>query len=96
MINFRFFDFETYQDFGWEGYFQLLSRYPHFALIDCVIQWDEFPATEIFPMLLISIGNRSLTGFSFRWKWFEIRCDFFTTAPRNLQFYRRNNNETPN
>ena len=85
----KLFDYVDYEDFGNEWYFQLLPSYPKFALLDVVIQWDEYPATEIFPMLLISFGSRSLTGFSFRWKWFEIRCDFLTSAPRNLAKYRR-------
>ena len=87
-------DFAHQEDYGHEWYFQLFSAYPLFALLDVSIQWDMFPATEIFPMLLISFGSRSLTGFSFRWKWFEIRCDFFTTAPRNLEYYRRDYDES--
>jgi len=90
----KLFNYYHYEDYGHEWYYQLLSAYPHFALLDMTIQWDEFPATEIFPMLLISFGSRSLTGFSFRWKWFEIRCDFFATAPRNLEYYRRNYDES--
>ena len=86
----KVFDYAHYEDFGWEGYFQLLSHYPKFALLDVVVQWDEFPATEIFPMLLISFGSRSLCGFSFRWKWFQIKCDMITSSPRNLERYRRN------
>lgn len=89
MMKLKLFDFEKYEDYGWEFYFQLLSHYPHFGLLDVVVQWDEFPATEIFPMLLISFGSRSLFGFSFRWKWFEIRCDMITSSPRNLERYRR-------
>ena len=81
-------DTARYEDYGWEGYFQLLSHYPKFALVDSVIQWDEFPATEIFPMLLISFGSRSLCGFTFRWKWFEVSCDIIDGAPRNLNWYR--------
>jgi hypothetical protein len=88
MINFKFFDFETYSDFGKEWFLQILKS-SKFALLDVCIQWDEFPATEIFPMLLISFGSRSLCGFSFRWKWFEIRVDFFQSRPRNLERYRR-------
>ena len=90
MMKFQLFDFATYSDYGEEYYFQVLPFYPKFALFDVVIQWDQFPATEIFPMLLVSIGSRSLCGFSFRWKWFEIRFDVITTCPRNLEFYRRN------
>jgi hypothetical protein len=78
-----------YEDYGHEWYFQLIQCYSNFALLDVSIQWDDFPATELFPMLLISFGSRSLTGFTFRWKWFEIRVDLFTTAPRNLEYYRR-------
>jgi len=85
----KLFNYYHYEDYGHEWYYQLLSAYPHFALLDMTIQWDEYPATEIFPMLLISFGSRSLTGFSFRWKWFEIRCDFLTFSPRNFDRYHR-------
>ena len=85
----KLFDYCYYNDYGAEHYFQLLSHYPTFGLLDVVVQWDEYPATEIFPMLLISFGSRSLCGFSFRWKWFEIRCDMITSSPRNLKAYRR-------
>ena len=78
-----------YEDFGWEGYLQVLSHYPKFALFDIGVQWDDYPATEIFPMLLISFGSRSLFGFSLRWKWFQIRFDMITSSPRNLKAYRR-------
>ncbi len=90
----KLFDAAYYEDYGHEWYFQLLSAYPHFALMDVVIQWDDFPAPEIFPLLLISFGSHSLTGFSFRWKWFEIRCDFLTFAARNLNYYRRDYDES--
>jgi hypothetical protein len=85
----KLFDTIHYNDYGHEWYFQLLSHYPHFGLLDVVVQWDEYPATEIFPMLLISFGSWSLCGFSFRWKWFEIKCDMITASPRNLERYRR-------
>jgi hypothetical protein len=83
-------DIAHYEDYGHEWYFQLLSsQYPTFGLLDVVVQWDDFPATEIFPMLLISFGSRSLCGFSFRWKRFQIKCDMITSFPRNLERYRR-------
>ncbi len=85
----KLFNYYHYEDYGHEWYFQLIGLYPHFALLDMTIQWDDFPATEIFPMLLISFGSRSVTGFSFRWKWFEIRCDFLTFSPRNFDRYHR-------
>jgi hypothetical protein len=84
----KLFDYETYEDYGKEWFFQVLKS-SKFALVDSVIQWDEFPATEIFPMLLISFGSRSLCGFSFRWKWFQIRCDIIQSQPRDLERYRR-------
>jgi hypothetical protein len=83
-------DTAHYEDYGHEWYFQVLSFYSRFALIDGRVQWDEFPVTELFPMLLISFGSRSLTGFSFRWKWFEIKCDFLTFSSRNLIGYKTN------
>ena len=85
----KLFNYYDYEDYGHEWYFQLLSVYPHFALLDGVVQWDEYPGTEIFPMLLISFGSRSVTGFTFRWKWFQIRCDFLTSAPRIFDLYNR-------
>ena len=88
-MKLKLFDFEKYEDYGWEFFFQLLTYYPKFALLDITIQLDEYPATEIFPMLLISFGSRSLCGFSFRWKWFQIKCDIIQTRPRNLERYRR-------
>jgi hypothetical protein len=87
-------DYAHYADYGNEWYLQVLQCYPNFALLDACIQWDEYPSTEIFPMLLISFGSRALTGFTFRWKWFQVRCDFLTTAPCNLEYYRRGNYES--
>ena len=80
-------DYAHYEDFGHEWYFQILSFYPKFALIDMVVQWDEYPATEWFPFLIVGIGPRDI-GFSFRWKWFEIRFDILDFDPRNLNSYR--------
>ena len=81
-------DYVHYEDFGHEWYFQLLSCYPKFALVDLVIQWDDYPATEWLPFLIIGIGPRDI-GFSFRWRKFEIRCDVLDFEPRNLAKYRR-------
>ena len=84
----KLFDYVCYEDFGHEWYFQLLSFYPKFALIDMVIQWDEYPATEWFPFLMVGIGPRDI-GFSFRWRKFQIRFDVLDFDPRNLARYRR-------
>jgi hypothetical protein len=81
-------DYCYYQDFGHEWYLQVLSCYPKFTLVDLCVQWDDYPATEWFPFLVIGIGPYDV-GFTFRWKWFELRCDFFDFQPRNLEAYRR-------
>ena len=78
----KIYDYAHYNDYGHEWYFKLLSSYPNFALIDMVVQWDEFPATEIFPFFIFSIGSHSLCGFSVRYKWFQISMDFIQTQPR--------------
>jgi hypothetical protein len=83
----KLFDYETYSDYGNEWFFQVLSS-PKFALLDLTVQWDEFPPTELFPMLIMSIGSNHLFGFTFRWKWFEVSCDIIDGAPRNLNWYR--------
>lgn len=85
----KLFDYETYSDYGTEWFFQVLTS-PKFALFDITVQWDEYPVTELFPMLCVMIGSKCLCGFTFRWKWFEISCDIIDTAPRDLRWYRRN------
>ena len=91
-MKLKLFDFEKYEDYGWEFFFQVLTS-PKFALLDVTVQWDEFPAPELFPMLIVNIGSRCLCGFTFRWKWFEISCDIIDTRPRNLEWYRRTRND---
>ena len=88
----KIFDYETYSDYGTEWFFQVLTS-RRFALLDITVQWDEYPAPEIFPMLVMSIGSKHLFGFTFRWKWFEVSCDIIETAPRDLRWYRRNRND---
>ena len=84
----KLFDYVYYEDFGHEWYFQLLPIYPKFALIDMVVQWDEYPAPEWLPFLIIGIGPRDI-GFSFRWRHFDLRFDVLDFEPRNLARYRR-------
>ena len=88
MPQMKLFDYCYYEDFGDEWYFQLLLIPGRFALIDMCIQWDEYPATEWFPYLLVGIGARDI-GFSFRWRKFQIRFDMLDFEPRNLASYRR-------
>jgi len=85
----KLFDYVYYEDFGHEWYFQLLQIYPKFALVDCVVQWDDYAATEPFPCILFGIGPYDLFGFSIRFKRFEIRMSFVNLKPRNLEWYRR-------
>lgn len=89
----KLFDYETYEDYGKEWFFQVLTS-RRFALLDLTVQWDEFPATEIFPLLIMSIGSSQLFGFTFRWKWFELSVDVIDTKPRNLEWYRRERYES--
>ena len=84
----KLFDYVHYEDYGNEWYFQLLPIHPKFALIDMCISWDEYPPLEWYPYGVIGIGPRDI-GFSFRWKWFELRFDVLDFAPRNLATYRR-------
>jgi hypothetical protein len=85
----KLFDYQYYEDFGGEWYFQLLPIYPRFALIDSVIQWDDYPATDLFPCIIFGIGPYDLFGFSFRFRKLEIRLNFLNFKPRNLEWYRR-------
>ena len=85
----KLFDFAYYEDFGDEWFFQLLPIYPHFALVDLVLQWDDYAATEAFPSIVFCIGPEVLFGFSIRFRRFRISCDFVDFQPRNLAAYRR-------
>jgi len=86
----KLFDYETYEDYGKEWFLQVLSHKRKFALLDLTVQWDEFPAPELFPLLIVSVGSKKLFGFTFRWKAFEMSCDIIDGAPRDLRWYRRN------
>lgn len=85
----KLFDYVHYEDYGHEWYFQVLTAYPKFAFIDFVVQWDEFPATEWLPTILLGIGPHDLFGISIRYKKFEIRFNLLNFRPRNLEWYRR-------
>lgn len=85
-------DYETYEDYGKEWFFQVL-RFRKFALLDLTFQWDDYGGDELFPMIGFNIGNKSLFGFSIRWKRFYFGCDIIDSAPRDLGWYRRNRDE---
>jgi hypothetical protein len=84
----KLFDYCHYEDFGHEWHLQVLSCYPKFALIDMVLQWDDYAAGEWLPFLIIGIGPHDI-GFCFRWRKFEIRFDVLDFEPRCLASYRR-------
>lgn len=85
----KLFDYQYHEDFGHEWYFQLISIHRRFALVDCVLQWDEYPATDLFPCIIFGIGPYDLFGFTIRFHRFEIRMNFLQFKPRNLEWYRR-------
>ena len=85
----RFFDYETYEDFGKEWFFQVL-RFKKFALLDITVQWDDYGSDEIFPAMSLSIGSSHLLGFFFRWNRFQFDCSIIDAKPRDLEWYRRN------
>ena len=89
----KLFDYETYEDYGKEWFIQILQFYPKFALLDITFQWDEYSGSEIFPMILLSIGSNSLCGVTFRWRKFYFKCDMIDGDPRNLEWYRRNRSD---
>lgn len=85
----KLFDYETYEDYGKEWFFQVLSS-PKFALFDFTLQWDDYGSDEIFPAISLSIGSSYLFGFFIRYKRFQFDFDLITSLPRNLDWYRSN------
>jgi len=87
----KLFDYETYEDYGKEWFLQVLQFYPHFALFDFTLQWDEYGGNELFPIIFFSIGNRSLFGVSIRYKKFYFDVDVIVSDPRDLEWYKKEN-----
>lgn len=85
----KLFDYQYHEDFGHEWYFQLISIHRRFALIDCVLQWDDYAPADPFPCIIFGIGPYDLFGFTIRFYRFEIRMNFLQFKPRNLEWYRR-------
>ena len=88
----KLFDYETYEDYGKEWFFQVLTH-SKFALVDFTLQWDDYGGDELFPFIAIKIGGHNLLSIDIRYRRFYFGCDMFGTK-RNLEWYRRNNNET--
>lgn len=88
----KLFDYETYEDYGKEWFFQVLS-FPKFVLLDFTVQWDDFGSDEIFPAMSLSIGSSHLLGFFIRYKRFQFDCSIIDSKPRDLSWYRRNRDD---
>ena len=85
----KLFDYETYEDYGKEWFFQVLTS-RRFALLDITLGWDDYSSNEIFPTIQFSIGPSHLFGFYFSWHRFGFDCSIIDTKPRNLNWYREN------
>ena len=85
----KLFVYETYEDFGKEWFFQVLT-FRKFALLDITVQWDDYGLDEIFPEFSLCISSRTLFGFHIRYKRFQFDLDIITTRPRDLSWYRNN------
>jgi hypothetical protein len=83
----KLFDYETYEDYGKEWFFQVLTS-PKFALLDITVQWDDYGADEIFPAMSLSIGSSHLLGFFIRYKRFQFDLDIINARPRDLRWYK--------
>jgi len=85
----KLFDYETYQDYGKEWFFQVLTS-RKFALLDITFQWDDYGSDEIFPAIQLSVGSSHLFGFFIRYKRFQFDCSIIDSKARDLEWYRRN------
>lgn len=83
----KLFDYETYEDYGWEFFFQVLTS-RRFALLDFTVQWDDYGGDEIFPAIQLSIGSSHLCGFFIRYKRFQFDCSIIDSKPRDLRWYK--------
>jgi hypothetical protein len=83
----KLFDYETYEDYGKEWFFQVLSC-RRFALLDITIQWDNYGSDSILPEFSLCISSGTLLGFSIRYKRFQFYLDVITVRPRDLRWYK--------
>ena len=88
-MKLKLFEFETYEDYGWEFFFQVLT-FSRFALLDLTVQWDEYECDEILPAFQLSIGSSHLFGGFIRYKRFQFDFDIIDWKRRDLSWYRRN------
>jgi len=85
----KLFDYETYEDYGKEWFFQVLTS-RKFALLDITVQWDDFGSDAILPEFSLCISSGTLLGFFIRYKRLQFDLDIITVRPRNLDLYRKN------
>jgi len=83
----KLFDFEKYEDYGWEFFFQVL-RFRRFALLDITVQWDDYGCDNLLPEIQLSIGSSHLFGGFIRYKRFQFDCSIIDWKPRDLRWYR--------
>ena len=88
-MKLKLFDYETYEDYGTEYFFQVLTS-PKFALLDITVQWDEYECGDLLPAFQLSIGSSHLFGGFIRYKRFQFDCSIIDWKPRNLEWYRSN------
>ncbi len=91
-MKLKLFDFEKYEDYGWEFFFQVL-RFRKFALLDITVQWDDYGCDSILPEFSLGISSGTLLAFAIQYKRFQFDLSVITTRPRDLQWYRRNRND---
>jgi hypothetical protein len=84
----KLFEYETYEDYGWEFFLQILT-FRKYALLDFTLQWDDYCGEEWFPRIDFHIGDVNLFGFSIRYRRFYFDCDIIGVK-RNLEWYREN------
>ena len=88
----KLFDYETYEDFGKEWFFQVLTS-RKFALLDITVQWDDYGPDTILPEFSLCINSATLLAFFIRYKRFEFDLSVITARPRDLSWYRRNRDD---
>ena len=91
-MKLKLFDYETYEDYGTEYFFQVLTS-PKFALLDITVQWDEYECGDLLPAFQLSIGSSHLFGGFIRYKRFQFDCSIIDWKPRDLSWYRRNGDD---
>jgi hypothetical protein len=87
MTKMKLFDYETYEDYGKEWFFQVLTS-PKFALLDLTVQWDEYECGDLLPAFQLSIGSSHLFGGFIRYKRFQFDCSIIDWKPRDLRWYK--------